>query len=154
MDPSQSPDPPGQSSPLLWASLFGMSCQKKGKCGYLAGYQHMEGTQIGCKVGLTWSWEVRGCWCLDFSVVKMPPEERTMQRSVHIRECSLCQKQKRQGYCFSYSSKLYQLLNLQIDAKFFPVSMWRHSFSSTLYYLESRKHYVKVMCVCWVLSSS
>lgn len=67
----------------------------------------------------------------------MPLEERTMQRSVHIRECSPCPKQKRQGYCFLYSSKLYQLLNLQIDAKFFPISMWRHSFSSTLYYLEA-----------------
>lgn len=97
MDPSPFPDPPGQPSPLLWASLFGMSCQKKGKSGYLVGYQHTEGTQVGCKVGLTWGREVRGCWCLDFSVVKMPLEERTTQRSVHIRECSPCPKQKRQG---------------------------------------------------------
>lgn len=114
MDPSQSLDPPDQPSSLLWASLFGISCQKKSKCGYLIEYQYMEGTQIGCKVGLTWNQEGRGCWCLDFSVVKMPLEERTMQGSVPIREYSLCQKQKWQGCCFSYS-KLYQFLNLQIE---------------------------------------
>lgn len=69
-----------------------------------------------------------------------------MQKSIPIRQNNnICRKQKLKRYCFQYSSswKLYQLLNLQIDVEF--ISRLN---LSTLYCLESRKHYVKVACVC------
>ena len=60
----------------------------KGRLGVadLVGKQHTESSQMGSKVGLTWSLEVRGCWCVDFSVIQTLLEERTTQMSTHVRQ--------------------------------------------------------------------
>lgn len=93
MNLSQFPDPSGQPS-LLQFSLFGMNYKRKGKRSCFVAQQHMEGTQMGPKVGLTGSPQQRSYWYIDFSVVQMLVEEKTTQMSIHIGQNAVFAKSK------------------------------------------------------------